>query len=112
MYKVLKSEPETFPKETFGIYYEVDIDGSNSEWRICAKDIIDKFSKSHTIQEVDVPPFYENEDFTELKYKLDGAELTLSCDFLLYSIYVTTDSEKLTKELRHELGSMAGWESE
>jgi len=109
MYKVYKREPETFPKETFTIWYDVDFDGDNSEWRECVKDIIKRFSASHNIIPVDVPDFMELEDFVELKYTIDNESLEFSCDFLLYSIFVTTSRTELTMKLRDELASQVGW---
>lgn len=38
MYKIDKIESENFPTETFRLLYEVDLDGNNSEWRVCVKD--------------------------------------------------------------------------
>jgi hypothetical protein len=110
MYKVYKRESKTFPKETFTVFYEVDFDGENAEWRKCVKDIIDRLSVEYKITEVDVPEFFEGEDFVELKYSIDNESLEFSCDFLLYSIYITTSSIPITEKLRDTLGYQVGWE--
>lgn len=102
-------ESETFPKETFTIWYDVDSDGDNVEWRNCVKDIIERYSTSHSIRAVDVPDFLGGEDFVELKYTIDNEPLEFSCDFLLYSIFVTTSNAALTMKLRDELANQVGW---
>lgn len=110
MYKVDKIESENFPKETFRLLYEVDLDGNNSEWRVCVKDIIKHYSKFYKIEPVNVPEFMEEEDFVELIYTIDGERLEFSCDFLFSSIYVTTEIPELTLKLRDELVSKVGWD--
>ncbi len=109
MYKVSISEAETFPKETMHLWYEVDFDGDNLEYRKCVEDILVRLRKNHEILEVDVPDYLEGEDFVELKYSIDGVPLELSCDFLLESIYITTNDKALTESLRQKLGSQVGW---
>lgn len=110
MYKVYKRESENFPRQTFTIYYEVDLDGENTEWRVCVQDIVRKLRPNYNISEVDVPKYEGFEDFVELKYSINGKPLEFSCDFLLYSIYVTTDSIELTESLRDFIGDQVGWE--
>jgi hypothetical protein len=110
MYKVFARESKTFPKQTFTLWYDVDFDGDNSEWRECVDDVVTRFRKDHEIEEIDVPTFEEGEDFVELKYSIDGKPLEFSCDFLLYSIFITTNDESLTNSLRDKLGSQVGWE--
>lgn len=109
MYKVFARESETFPQETFTIWYDVDFDGDNSEWRVCVSDVLTRLSEAHVITEIEVPPFEEGEDFIELKYSIDGSPLEFSCDFLLYSIFVTTTGVLLTNSIRDELGRQVGW---
>lgn len=109
MYKVFKRESEFFLKETFTIWYEVDFDGDNTEWRVCVKDIIERFSTNHSIVEVGVPKFLAGEDFVKLKYMIDNEPIEFSCDFLLYSIFVTTNKVSLTESLRDTLGNQVGW---
>jgi len=110
MYKVTRRESPKFPKNIFSIWYEVDFDGDNHEWRDCVDDILKRFRKSHTITPVNVPKFEPLEDFVELTYKIDNQDLVLSSDFLLYTIYVTTNSIELTQKLCIELGNQVGWE--
>jgi hypothetical protein len=110
MYKVFAREAESFPKDTFTLWYDVDLDGDNSEWRKCVSDVVARLQKYYEINEIDIPVFETGEDFVELKYSINGKFLTFSCDFLLFSIFITTNDESLTKTLCYKLGSEVGWE--
>ena len=111
MYKVCARESESFPKETFTLWYDVDFDGSNHEWRKCVEDVVARLRNDNEILEIDVPEFKAGEDFVSLKYSINGNPIEFSCDFLLYSIFITTNNELLTNSLREELGSQVGWEN-
>jgi len=110
MYKILLRQSETFPKDTFTVWYCVDFDGENSEWRECVQDIISRLSNEHVIKEVNVPAFEKGEDFVSLEYSIDGKLLEFSCDFLLYSIFVKTSDASLANLLRDKLADQVGWD--
>jgi len=105
MYTVNVSEPA----ETMVLCYEVDLDGDNSEWRKCVEDILARLREDHEILEISAQQYIEGEDFVELRYSIDGMPLELSCDFLLTSLFITTNDKLFTKLLLDKLGNQVGW---
>jgi hypothetical protein len=112
VYKVLdrKNAPH-FPKNTLTLWYDVDFDGDNSEWRTCAADVLQRLESQYLLTPVCVPAFKPHEDFVELKYLLGCDLITLSCDFTLYSIFIETPSEHMASSLAEYLAKQVGWES-
>ena len=109
MYQVYNRESEQFPKNTITLFYEVDFDGDNQEWRVCVENLISILSKDYLIKPINVPKFVAGEDFQELTYKINDQIVKLSCDFLLYSIYVETESIEFAGELKNEIAKEVGW---
>ncbi len=110
MYKVLnRTTAPHFPKNTLTLWYKVDFDGENREWRECVSDIIERLSHSYQLTEKSVPQFEPYEDFVELVYEINGNPIEFSCDFTLYSIFITTINQTTAEEISHFLGQQVGW---
>ena len=98
-----------WPLTEASLEYDWDMNGNNKEWRICVKDVIRHFQQSYTVELVDEPEFYDDEDFVDIRYKINGCEIVFSNDATLFGIWLSCKNITLLRELENYLIQIYGF---
>lgn len=110
MYRLYPTAENLTTVKSFNLYYELDMNGDNHEWRDCVSQFLDlALSLGSKVSPINVPPFDGHEDFIDLAYLIDNARVEFSSDSLLNLIEIKpVDSINFSK-LWSQVGAKVGW---
>ena len=90
--------------------YEWGSSFDNTEWRPCVEHFLGEVaSRGHEVVALPSPAFVKGEDFVEIAYLLDGVRTTFSSDLLLSLIVITSQDQRVLREVWDDIGNRVGW---
>ena len=110
MFSLFPPEDKLPKCENLMIFYEVNLNEGNHEWRECVQQFIEKVGNlGYLVSPIEIPEFYPSEDFVDLIYRFNTILVKFNSDSIVNTIYVTADSDEAFLPIWHQIGKTVGW---